>query len=289
MRTLIAAGLLVATAWVCPRLWAADDARDKGFGEGLAERIQDLNLTDEQETEIADIRSQHRPTILEASKQLATIAREEVEKVRSVLTAQQEEKLESLREERQEHRRDGLAASIGHLKDLDLTEDELAKIQDIRKEYRPKIVKALEGLNGILTAEQRKAREEGLEADKKRREVLASLNLTAAQKEKVAAVAKDVSGIVRQELEKVTDVLTEEQQAKLGELRDERRERVRDRWACRVANLRDLNLTDEQKVKIDDIRQEYRPKVHEAGNKLRAAIREEVGAILAVIKRTTLS
>jgi Spy/CpxP family protein refolding chaperone len=67
-------------------------------------------------------------------------------------------------------------------------------------------------------------------------------------------------------------------------LKDERKERVRDRWACRVANLAELNLTDEQKTKIAEIRQECRPKVHEAGNKLRAAAREEVAQILVVLK-----
>ena len=47
--------------------------------------------------------------------------------------------------------------------------------------------------------------------------------------------------------------------------------------AHRIANLKDLNLTDEQKTKIAEIRKEYRPKVHEAGNKLRASVREEIG------------
>jgi Spy/CpxP family protein refolding chaperone len=56
------------------------------------------------------------------------------------------------------------------------------------------------------------------------------------------------------------------------------------RWAARIANLDELNLTDEQKAKIADIRKEYRPKVHEAGNKLRAAIREEVDMITNVLK-----
>src|SRR5262249_33727342 len=119
---------------------------------------------------------------------------------------------------------------------------------------------------------------------KKRSEILASLNLTVDQKEKEAAVCKEVSTIVREEMEKIKDVLTEEQQAKLPELKDERRDRVRDRWACRVANLQDLNLTAEQKTQIADIRKEFRPKVQEAGNKLRAAVREEVEAILGVIK-----
>ena len=85
-------------------------------------------------------------------------------------------------------------------------------------------------------------------------------------------------------MEKIRDVLTEEQKEKLAELKEERQERVRDRMAHRIANLKDLNLTDEQKTKIADIRKEYRPKVHEAGNKLRATVREEVEAIVAVIK-----
>jgi Spy/CpxP family protein refolding chaperone len=284
MRTLIAATLLVVAALVCPRLWAVDEAKDKGVGEGLAERIQDLNLTDEQEAKIADIRKEFRPKVQEAGKDLAATVKEEVEKIQGVLTAEQKEKLEAQKEERKEQRLEGLAARIGHLKDLDLTEAEVTKIQDIRKEYRPRIVKAMEGLKGLLTDEQRKAREEGLKANKKRKEILASLNLTDDQKEKVVAAGKDVATIVREEMEKIRDVLTEEQQAKLEELKDERKERVRDKMACRIANLKDLNLTDEQKTKIEDIRKEYRPKVHEAGNKLRAAVREEVDMILAVIK-----
>jgi hypothetical protein len=49
-------------------------------------------------------------------------------------------------------------------------------------------------------------------------------------------------------------------------------------------NSKDLDLTADQKTKLADIRKEFRPKVHEAGNKLRAAVREEVRAILAVLK-----
>jgi Spy/CpxP family protein refolding chaperone len=85
-------------------------------------------------------------------------------------------------------------------------------------------------------------------------------------------------------MEKVRGVLTSEQQEKLAEFKDERKDRARDRFASRVANAQELNLTDEQKTKIQDIRKEFRPKVHEAGNKLRGAVRQEVDMILAVIK-----
>jgi Spy/CpxP family protein refolding chaperone len=171
------------------------------------------------------------------------------------------------------------------LKDLDLTDGEMTQIADIRKEYRPQVVKAMKGLEGLLNDDQKKAREDGLKAGKKRSEVWTSLKLTDDQKEKATAVAKEVAGIVREELEKINAVLTGEQKEKLLELKEERRERVRDRMAHRIANFKDLELTDDQKTKIADIRKEYRPKVQEAGNKVRAAVREEVDMILAVLKK----
>jgi Spy/CpxP family protein refolding chaperone len=250
----------------------------------LAARIQDLNLTDEQEAKIADIRKQYRPKVQEAGKELAGVVKEEVDKVQAVLTPEQKTKLEAAKEDRQDRRADGLAQRMAHLDELDLTEGERAKIADIRKENRPKIEKAVKDLQGLLSDDQKKAREEALKAGKNRREVLQALNLTADQKEKVQAVAKEIATIVREEMEQIRDVLSAEQKEQLQDLKEERRERVRDRMAHRIANLKDLNLTDEQKTQITDIRKEYRPKVHEAGNKLRGSVREEVEAIVAVIK-----
>jgi Spy/CpxP family protein refolding chaperone len=283
MRTLcVVLAVAVAVAvWAAP---PAAQAKAAQKGVILIEQIQDLNLTDAQEAKLADIRKENRPKIQEAGKELAGVVKEEVEKVQAVLTPQQREKLQTLKEERQERREDSLAHRLANLKDLDLTDAEMTQIGDIRKEYRPKIEKALESLKGTLSAEQMKAREAAQAAGKTRRQVLESLNLTAAQKEKVETVGKEVAGLVREELEKIRDVLTKEQQEKLQDLKEERHEHVRDRMAHRVANLRDLNLTDEQKTKIADIRKEYRPKVHEAGNKLRAAVKEEVEKILAVIR-----
>jgi hypothetical protein len=54
--------------------------------------------------------------------------------------------------------------------------------------------------------------------------------------------------------------------------------------AHRIATLKELNLTEDQKTRIAAIRKEFGPRVHEAGNRLRATVREEVEAILAVIK-----
>jgi Spy/CpxP family protein refolding chaperone len=255
--------------------------------QGDRNGLGDLNLTQEQETKIADIRKECMPKVQAAAKELAGIIRDEKEKVKNVLTPEQQAKVETMREERREQRVEGLAQKLAHLqelKDLDLTDAEDAKIADIRKECAPKIASALSGLHGILTDEQKKMRQEGLAAGKSRREVLQSLNLTDEQKQKLHQIGQTVRGIVCEELQQMKAVLTPEQQQKLGDIREQRAEHVRDRFAHRIANFESLNLTDEQKTKIADVRKECRPGLHEAGDKLRAAIREEVDMMMAVLK-----
>src|SRR6516164_8499483 len=195
----------------------------------VVEVIQDLNLTDEQEAKIADIMKDFKAKNADALKERTSAVKEEVEKVNAVLTPEQRDKLATLKEERKEAREECLAHRIAHLKELDLTEDELNKIEDIRKEFRPKMVKAMKSLEGLLSDEQKKAREEALKAGKKRSEVLAAFKLTDDQKEKLAAAAKEVGALVREEAEKVRDVLSASQKEQLQDLKDERKEHVRDR------------------------------------------------------------
>src|SRR5262245_42234129 len=234
----------------------------------LVERIQDINLTDAQEAKIAEIQKESTPKVQEAVKGLAALVKDETTKVHEVLNDEQKKKLQELKEERAEHRQECLSHALTRLKEVDLTDAEMAKIGEIRKEYRPKIEKAMTEFQGLLTEEQKKAREDALKAGKPRKEVVAALQLTGAQKDKVESIAKDVATFVREESEKIHDVLSEGEKQKLTDLKEERAEQVRDRVAHRIANLRDLNLTDEQKTKLANIRQEFAPKIHEAGNKI---------------------
>jgi Spy/CpxP family protein refolding chaperone len=283
LSTVLTMAALVGAVWAAPG--AADTKPvSKDVAAVLVERIQDLNLTDQQEAKIADIRKEFRPKVQDAAKELAGAVKEELDKMRAVLTSEQREKVQAMKDERAEHRDEGLAHALANLKELDLTDAEMAKIGEIRKEFRPKIAKALEGLSGVLTDAQKKTREEALSAGKPRREVLEALKLNDQQKEKVQTVGKEVAGLVREEMQKIGEVLSAEQKEKLQDLKDERKERVRDRHAHAIANFKELNLSDEQKAKIADIRKEYRPKVHEAGNKLRGLVRDEVSQIAAVIK-----
>ena len=288
MRTLCVAFALGALA-VCPKLYA-QETRDR-----LGERMQDLNLTAQQETKIADIRKEYQSKVKTDAEALATVAKTEFEKARDVLNPEQKTKLAALRDERRENREerregraerreDRLAERIAHLQQLDLTEDETAKLAAIRNEFGPKIAKAMESLKGTLTADQLSAREEALRAGKKHAQVIAALHLSGDQKEKVEAIGTELRTLVREELEKIRDVLSDGQQAKLQEFKDERKDHVRDRMTHRIMNAKELNLTNDEESRLAAIRKEYRGKVHEAGNKLRTVIREEVEAIVAVLK-----
>jgi Spy/CpxP family protein refolding chaperone len=284
MRTLIAVVVPVLGVASFSALPAAAEKKADKPVVVLVERIQDVQLTDAQEAKIADIQKEFRPKVQEAEKELAGIVKEEVAKVGGVLTPEQKKKIEEGREERKEFRGERLAERIAHLHEMDLTADEAKKLMDIHNEFRPKVEKAMKGMEGLLSPEQKKAREDALNAGMKRREVIAALKLTDDQKAKVEAACKEVRELVREELEKMRDVLNETQKEKLQDFRTERKEQVRDRHAHMIASRTDLNLTAEQKEKIADIRKEFRPKVQEAGNKLRTTVREEVEAILAVIK-----
>jgi Spy/CpxP family protein refolding chaperone len=253
----------------------------------VVERIQDLDLADQEEAKIAEIQKASRPQVEEAAKAWGDLVKQEVDKIREVLTAEQRQKVQALKDERQERREEreeNLARTLANLKALDLTDAEMTKVEAIREDFRPQVAKALKELDGLLTDAQKKARQEAVDSGKRRKEVLQALKLTDAQRDKVASVAKDLRGIVGDELEQIRDVFTAEQAEKVQQAREERKEQVRDRMAHRIANAKELNLTEEQKTKIADIRQEYRPKIQEAGNKLRAAVRDEVRQIVAVLK-----
>ena len=270
-----------------PAVGTADKLRERlqdAQVKVLVVSIQDIDLSDEQEAEIAAIRKEYRPKIEESAKELKSLVKEEVEGIRNVFTPEQRPKIQAIIEERKDFREESLAHKIAGLKELDLTETELAKIAEIRKEYRPKIDEAAKQLERLLTDTQKEARKEAIKDDKPRREVLKVLNLTSAQTSELENNGKELKDLVGSEMSKLRGVLTAGQKETLQDLRAERREMVRDRLAHQIANLKDLNLTEQQKESLMNIRQEFRPKIQEAGNALRTEIGEEVGKIVAVLK-----
>jgi Spy/CpxP family protein refolding chaperone len=108
---------------------------------------------------------------------------------------------------------------------LDLSSEQQAKIDELRKEYRPKLAEIQKRRNEVMTPERRKtekeARQAAKDAGKKGKQVKAdidaALGLSPAESEKVAAVDKERQALIAKINAEVRALLTDEQKAKLPE------------------------------------------------------------------------
>lgn len=106
---------------------------------------------------------------------------------------------------------------------LDLTADQKAKIEELKKEFGPKVAEAAKKLDEILTAEQKQARAEASKtakaAGKKGKEaqqaVDEAMKLTDEQKDKMAEARKAMAALQKEIRGKVMDLLTAEQKENL--------------------------------------------------------------------------
>src|SRR5262249_28154598 len=100
MRALGVVLMLVTVVLVCSGLRGHDEPSGGPTVVLVTERVQDLSLTDDQEAKIKNIRSEYKPKVAEAAKELASQIKDEVEQIRGVLTDEQKEKLQAFRDER---------------------------------------------------------------------------------------------------------------------------------------------------------------------------------------------
>lgn len=114
---------------------------------------------------------------------------------------------------------------------LDLTDAQKVKIEDIKKEFGPKLKAAQEKQDGILTDEQkkvraeefRKARESGQGFQNLRETIEKAMKLTDEQKKKLDEARKATQELNDALREKITSVLTPEQKKKkMEEARQQR-------------------------------------------------------------------
>jgi Spy/CpxP family protein refolding chaperone len=109
------------------------------------------------------------------------------------------------------------------LKGLNLTDEQKAKVHDLKKEYGPKLKEAHQKVECILTADQKKAREEAMKeakaAGKKRQEVWkaaeAAVKLTEDQKTQMKEAREGMHTLGKEIHEKINAILTPEQQEQL--------------------------------------------------------------------------
>jgi Spy/CpxP family protein refolding chaperone len=108
---------------------------------------------------------------------------------------------------------------MGMLKCLNLTEDQKAKLETLKKEYAPKVKASFEKHTGILTEDQKKARQEAVKSAKAAgksheevwKEAQAAVKLTDDQKAKMETARKEGQALRKEIHEKIMEILTPEQ------------------------------------------------------------------------------
>ena len=104
-----------------------------------------------------------------------------------------------------------------------LTDEQKQKIENLRKEYEPKLSELREKIEGVLTPEQKKAREEAIkkakEQGKKGREMLEAIRdafkLTPEQETKMNELRTQMMQLFQEIRGKLEEILTDEQKAAL--------------------------------------------------------------------------
>ncbi len=107
-----------------------------------------------------------------------------------------------------------------------LSEEQKQKIENLRKEYEPKLAELRGKLDGIITPEQRKAREEAIkkakESGKTGRELFEAIRdaikLTEEQQKQMQEVRTQMAQLVKEIRGKLEEILTEEQRGQLRRL-----------------------------------------------------------------------
>ncbi|MEO1209092.1 MAG: Spy/CpxP family protein refolding chaperone [Cyanobacteria bacterium J06638_20] len=237
----ITGGLAALTLAIAPLSSMAQSGEGgRGLrGEGRGRMIEQLNMTEEQQAELQQIRAAHQEdmlTILTDAQQDAVRAGIEAGEpmpliLRSLdLSQEQRDSLQALRETHRQQGREVLtpeqqaqidelranrgdrhARGWGFLEELDLTEGQQAELNQIREASR-------EEMAAVLTDAQREEFRSGLAAGEPIPAVLRSLDLSDDQRTTLRTIVED--GFAE-----AHEVLTPEQQAQIEELRESQRGR----------------------------------------------------------------
>lgn len=108
-------------------------------------------------------------------------------------------------------------------KEVELTADQQAKLDALKKEHGPKLAELQKRVDEILSMEQKtarkeaiaKAREEKLKGKEAREALEAALKLTPEQKEKWTAAQAEIQAAQGKVRERIAEFLTDEQKAKV--------------------------------------------------------------------------
>jgi len=114
----------------------------------------------------------------------------------------------------------------GAIQKLDLTAEQKEKVEALKKEYAPKVKAVKEKMDGVLTADQKSAREAAVKAAREAKgddrraayqKIREAVKLTDDQKKAMEPIMKDAQTLSQEVRTKFNALLTEEQKTKLRE------------------------------------------------------------------------
>ena len=198
---------------------ARDDAMKTAKAEGkkgheLWQAVrQAVKLTDEQKAKLKEA--------------IKPLHKDVHEKLLAILTTEQKEQLKQKCEKysvAKSHHAVGMSWRV--LKGLNPTDDQKAKVKELRKEYRPKFKAAADS---VLTTDQKQAREDAIKAakaeGKKGRDVWQAVRQAVKLTDEQKAKLKEAVKPLHKELhEKIVALLTPEQQAQLKQRCEKRKD-----------------------------------------------------------------
>ena len=108
-------------------------------------------------------------------------------------------------------------------KSITLTDDQKKQVAAINKEFGPKLAEVQKAVNGVISKEQRQARNaankkakaDGVKGKLRNAAIQAALNLTDDQKAKMKELTKKRQDVQKAARAKFVEILTAEQKAKL--------------------------------------------------------------------------
>jgi hypothetical protein len=121
------------------------------------------------------------------------------------------------------------------LQELDLSEEQDAKLEGIRAETAPKMKVVMDKIGEIVTEEQKKAveaaaekaREDGKKGPEFFAAVQSAIELTDEQQEKMNRLVPEVRAVQRQMMKSIANMLTPAQKEKMKQLRAPRKKKAK--------------------------------------------------------------
>jgi Spy/CpxP family protein refolding chaperone len=121
------------------------------------------------------------------------------------------------------------------LKELDLTEEQDAKLKGIRDETAPKMKVVMDKLGEIATEDQKKAveaaakkaKEDGKKGPAFFAAIQSAVDLTDEQREQMDKLVPEIQAVQRQMMKSITSMLTPEQKEKMKQLRSPRKKKAK--------------------------------------------------------------